>query len=249
VARPSGPRSPRSAHQCAARCSIRRPRLPSSDGRWVLHDWRGNTFRFVVCRNSIQSAMALQLPVSNHWWQPHDEQSPGGGERRARSGRCQPARRTTGRRAFPDVSNRAGVRLKWCGDELDPTVFYRHRTPSESPGSFSRRFCPVRGGFPELRARCRKAALNEQGTRGARRKTLNRSQLECLSFGEWFRTGLSRRLPRPATLRGVSVPEVRSESFAYVPRARRGRAAPVTAEGSRAPTSRDCGPIRSHPSE
>jgi len=42
---------------------------------WVLHDWRGNTFRFVVCRNSIQSTMALQLPVSNHQWQPHDESS------------------------------------------------------------------------------------------------------------------------------------------------------------------------------
>lgn len=41
---------------------------------WVLHDWRGNTFRFVVCRSSIQSAMALQLRVSNHWWQPHAEQ-------------------------------------------------------------------------------------------------------------------------------------------------------------------------------
>jgi len=42
---------------------------------WVLHDSRGNTFRFVVCRNSIQSAMALQPPVSNHQWQPHEEQS------------------------------------------------------------------------------------------------------------------------------------------------------------------------------
>jgi hypothetical protein len=41
---------------------------------WVLHDSRGNTFRFVVCRNSIQGAMALQLRVSNHQWQPHDEQ-------------------------------------------------------------------------------------------------------------------------------------------------------------------------------
>lgn len=39
---------------------------------WVLHDSRGNTFRFVVCRNSIQDAMALQLRVSNHQWQPHD---------------------------------------------------------------------------------------------------------------------------------------------------------------------------------
>jgi hypothetical protein len=36
---------------------------------WVLHDWRGNPFRFVVCRSSIQGAMALQLRVSNHRWQ------------------------------------------------------------------------------------------------------------------------------------------------------------------------------------
>lgn len=47
----------------------------------------------------------------------------GGGESRARSGQCQPARRTTGRPSFPEVSNRDGVRLKWCGDELNPTVF------------------------------------------------------------------------------------------------------------------------------
>jgi hypothetical protein len=38
---------------------------------WVLHDSRGNTFRFVVCRNSIQGAMALQLRVRNHQRQPH----------------------------------------------------------------------------------------------------------------------------------------------------------------------------------
>jgi len=36
---------------------------------WVLHDWRGNTFRFVVCRSSIQGAMALQPRVSNYRWQ------------------------------------------------------------------------------------------------------------------------------------------------------------------------------------
>jgi hypothetical protein len=41
---------------------------------WVLHDQRGNTFRFVVCRNSIQGATALQLPVSNHQRQPHGKQ-------------------------------------------------------------------------------------------------------------------------------------------------------------------------------
>lgn len=41
--------------------------------------------------------------------------SPGGGESRARSGRCQPARRTTGRRVFLDVSNRGGgsIEVVW----------------------------------------------------------------------------------------------------------------------------------------
>jgi hypothetical protein len=39
----------------------------------ALHDWRGNTFRFVVCSNSIQGAMALQLQVSNHRGQPRGE--------------------------------------------------------------------------------------------------------------------------------------------------------------------------------
>jgi hypothetical protein len=77
-----------------------------------------------------------------------------------------------------------GVRLKWCGDELAPT------RSSKSPGSFSRRFAPQGVGFREVLARCRKAALNEQGTRGVRRKALNRSQLECLSLGEWSRTKL-----------------------------------------------------------
>lgn len=41
----------------------------------VLHHRRGNTFRFVVCRNSIQGAMALQLSVSNHRWQPSGDGS------------------------------------------------------------------------------------------------------------------------------------------------------------------------------
>lgn len=82
---------------------------------WVLHDWRGNTFRFVVCRNSIQGTMALQLRVSNHQRQPDDGssiarsgESAGGGESSARSGRRQSARRTTGRRAFSSVSNHGG---------------------------------------------------------------------------------------------------------------------------------------------
>lgn len=130
---PKRPRSPRSANHCAERRSGPRPALPSSAVAWVLHDSRGNTFRFVVCRNSIQSAMALQLRVSNHQWQPYEERSLDrkisdlfllirppranwdGGESRARSGQCQPARRTTGRLSLPDVSNRAGgsIEVVW----------------------------------------------------------------------------------------------------------------------------------------
>lgn len=142
---------------------------------------------------------------------PQGRGSAGGGESRARSGRCQPARRTTGRHVFSNASNRGGVRSKWCGDEPDPT------RPSKSPGSFSRRFAPQGVGFRELRARCRKAALNEQGTRGARRKALNRSELEISTLRGGARTSLSRRLPRWASLRGASVPEVRFEPFARVP--------------------------------
>jgi hypothetical protein len=113
--RPNGharPGLPTSAPQGAPVCS-QRYRLATV--AWVLHDSRGNTFRFVVCRNSIQGAMALQLRVSDHQWQPHDGssiarlgESAGGGESRARSGWCQPARRTTGRRAFSSVSNHGG---------------------------------------------------------------------------------------------------------------------------------------------
>jgi hypothetical protein len=44
----------------------------------VLHDTRENTFRFVVCRNSIQNATALPSSVSNHRRQLLDEQSAGG---------------------------------------------------------------------------------------------------------------------------------------------------------------------------
>jgi len=165
--------------------------------------------------------------------------SAGGGESRARSGRCQPARRTTGRRVFPrrEQSRRGSIEVVWW--RARPGCVYRHGTPSKSPGSFSRRFAPQGVGFRELRARCRKAALNEQGTRGARRKALNRPQLECLSLGEWSRTSLSRRLPRRASLRGVSVPEVRFESFAYARRVCHGGAAPVTSVGSRARMPRD----------
>lgn len=126
--------------------------------------------------------------------------------------------------------------------------FYRHSMPSKSPGSFSRRFAPQGVGFREVRARCRKAALNEQGTRGVRRRALNRSQLERLSLEGWSRTSSPRRLPRRAPLSGVSVPEARFESFACV-LAFCGGAAPVTSVGSRAHMPRELGPTRSHPSE
>ena len=218
---PKRPRSPRFAKP------LRRKVLRSAGQRcrlatvaWVLHDSRGNTFRFVVCRNSIQSTMALQLPVSNHQWQPHDEHLVRSKDRRPRRAVAKAeldhgsASRHDARPAGAPSSTRAiaaGVRLKWCGDELDPTkaeqvTWFVLSTVLLRKGWLSRR-----------RARCRKAALNEQGTRGVRRKTLNRSQLERLSLEEWSRTSLSRRLPRPAPLRGVSVPEVRFESFAYCP--------------------------------
>lgn len=69
-----------------------------------------------------------------------------------------------------------------------------------------------------MRARRRKAMLNEQGTRGDRRRALNRPELGHLGFGEWSSTSAAWRLPRRAPLRGVSVPEVRFESFARVHR-------------------------------
>lgn len=85
--------------------------------------------------------MALQLRVSNHRWQPHEEQSfdrkigdlfllirpPGelGAVAKAeldQGGASRHDARPAGP-PFLDASNRDGVRLKWCGDELDPTVF------------------------------------------------------------------------------------------------------------------------------
>jgi len=123
VVRPNGHARPGSRTTAPQGASVAGQRNHLAMVAWVLHDSRGNTFRFVVCRNSIQGAMALQLQVSNHQWQPYDENSfdrkagisTGGGESRARSGRCQPARRTTGRRVFLDVSNRGGgsIEVVW----------------------------------------------------------------------------------------------------------------------------------------
>lgn len=108
------------------------------------------------------------------------------------------------------------VRLKWCDDELDPLCLLRHMEEQVVWLVIST-VLPRKGWLSRLRARCRKAALNEQGTRGVRQKVLNRPALEHLGLGERSRTSLSWRLPRPAALRGVSVPEVRFESFACVP--------------------------------
>jgi len=64
------PRSPQ-VRCAAASARWSRTRADAAISRWrrgVLHDTRENTFRFVVCRNSIQNATAL--PVIG-------EQSPG----------------------------------------------------------------------------------------------------------------------------------------------------------------------------
>lgn len=122
--RPNEPRSPRSARP------LRRKALRSSGQRyrlatvaWVLHASRGNTFRFVVCSNSISerhgaAAAGEQSPVAAARRATFDRkigELDGRWRSRARSGRCQPARRTTGRRSFLDVSNRAGgsIEVVW----------------------------------------------------------------------------------------------------------------------------------------
>lgn len=125
---PARPGPPTNAPQGARSAAQRhQPTLAglraASEAAWVLHDSRGNTFRFVVCRSSIQGAMALQLRVSNHWRQPYEDRPfdrkvggiAGGGESSARSGWCQPARRTTGRRTFLDASNReeGSIEVVW----------------------------------------------------------------------------------------------------------------------------------------
>lgn len=117
-------------------------------------------------------------------------------------------RREQSRRGF----DRSGVAAS-----SPPDCINRYTRPGKSPGSYARRFAPQGVGFRASRTRCRKAALNEQGTRGVQRKALNRPQLEHFGLEGWFRTSSPRRLPRRASLSGVSVPEVRFEPFAYVP--------------------------------
>lgn len=64
------PSRPRFGVRVSARGLGPRADDPSRDGAGgVLHDTRENTFRFVVCRNSIQNATALSSSVSNHWRQ------------------------------------------------------------------------------------------------------------------------------------------------------------------------------------
>lgn len=226
-----------------------------SDGRWVLHDWRGNTFRFVVCRNSIQSTMALQLRVSNHRWQPHVERAdrkidPRRAVAKAELDQGSVSRHDARPAGAPSPTRAivAGVRLKWCGDELDPTVSLPTQDAEQviwfvlSPvcsarGRLSRVTHPLPRGSAE---RARHARSSAKGPKPV-----------CARLPQLWRvvhTSLPRRLPRPASLRGVSVPEVRFESLASVP-CSSPRAAPVTSVGSRAHTPRDPGPNRSHPSE
>lgn len=245
---PKRPRSPRSASHCAARCPVCRLAPPSGDG--CVGASR-------LARKHVSFRRLQKLDSERHGAAAAGEQSPVAAARRAlvRS-KDRRSRRAVAKAELdqgsvsrhdarpadppsPDVSNRAGGSIEVVWWRARPDCVYRHGTLSKSPGSFSRRLAPQGAGFREGRARCRKTALSEQGTRGTRRRALNRRQLECLSFGEWSRTSLSRRLPRPASLRGVSVPEVRFESFAYVPLARHGWAAPVTSVGSRAHTPRD----------
>jgi hypothetical protein len=73
VVRPNGHARPGSHTTAPQGASVAGQRNHLAMVAWVLHNSRGNTFRFVVCRNSIQGAMALQLRVSNHQRQPHEE--------------------------------------------------------------------------------------------------------------------------------------------------------------------------------
>jgi hypothetical protein len=184
-AQPSALRSPGSASHCAERCFGHRPASPSSDGAWVLHDWRGNTFRFVVCRYSIQGATALQPRPSNQLGQPHEEQSAARSVSRRVAAKAALDHDAVGRHdarpagtSSPTRAIAAGVRLKWCGDELDRPGRASHLVRDST-------VLPRKGWLSRSRARCREAALNEQGTRGFRRRALNRSQLEGLGLGGW----------------------------------------------------------------
>jgi len=118
------PRSPRSAYHCAARCSGAAQRHPSGDG---------DVGASRLARKHVSFRRLQKLDSGRHGAAAAGEQSPvaaasrasslvarprvsaGGGESRARSGRCQPARRTTGRRVFLDVSNHGGgsIEVVW----------------------------------------------------------------------------------------------------------------------------------------
>jgi hypothetical protein len=122
--RPNGHARPGSRNHCAARCFGRGPAQPSRDGRVGASR---------LARKHVSFRRLQKLDSGRHGAAAAGEQSPvaaarrasrsiarstispGGGESRARSGRCQPARRTTGRRVFLDVSNRGGgsIEVVW----------------------------------------------------------------------------------------------------------------------------------------
>jgi hypothetical protein len=131
--RPNGharPGLPTSAPQGAP---VRRPALPSGDGRVGASR---------LARKHVSFRRLQKLDSERHGAAAAGEQSPvaaarrasfdrkvdglfllirplranwGGGESSARSGQCQPARRTTGRPSFPEVSNRDGgsIEVVW----------------------------------------------------------------------------------------------------------------------------------------
>jgi hypothetical protein len=234
--------APGSSSAASARWS--RARAGDAISRWcrgVLHDTRENTFRFVVCRNSIQNATALSVTGEQSPGTAKAELDQGGASRQdARpAGSLFPVSLLASQEIARQVRNHeTEVRLKWCGDELDPT------RPSKSPGTgIDGRH--RKGLFVAGRVRCRKATLNEQGARGFRRRVLNRPQLESLGFGEWC----SHQVLAAATARISSSRSERARGEVRVVRACPSGHSQVASVGSRAHTSRGSGPIRSHPSE
>jgi hypothetical protein len=121
------PRSPGSAYQCAARCSIRRPRLPSF--RWRLGASR-------LARKHVSFRRLQKLDSERHGAAAAGERSPVAAARRVPRSKGR-ARRAVAKAELdqgnvsrhdarpadapsPTRAIVAGVRLKWCGDELDP---------------------------------------------------------------------------------------------------------------------------------
>ena len=150
------PRSPGSAPHCAARCSVRRPAPPSGDGCAGASRLARKhvSFRRLQKLDSGRHGAASRgcaITGGSRTTRARSTARPtasaGGGESRARSRRGQPARRTTGRHGFSNVSNHAEARSKWCGDELDPTV----STDAERRASFlvrSSTVLPRKGWLP-----------------------------------------------------------------------------------------------------